>query len=162
MPAKSCRPAARVCCHGGLTPAGPSSLPNRPDSRRFVSSLSPHRARPALAACVARHGPPGPGRSRGPRSGGPVCSTPSQRRGGTRVTRHGGSSISPRRISFCTPSQRNARRARCGQSRACPPGHESRRCAEDFLDGAHHRKLAPFLVIKGGGGPWSILARLPR
>ena len=30
----------------GLTPAGPSSLLNRPDSRRFTPSLCPHRAHP--------------------------------------------------------------------------------------------------------------------
>ena len=33
----------------GLTPAGPSSLLNRSDSRHFTPSLCPHRARPAPA-----------------------------------------------------------------------------------------------------------------
>ena len=53
----------------GLTPAGPSSLLNRSDSRSFTPSLCPHRACPAPARpCrTTRAGPP---------SGGPVRSTP--------------------------------------------------------------------------------------
>ena len=44
-----CLPNRLAGVRRGLTPAGPSSLPNRPDFRRFVSSLCPHRARPAPA-----------------------------------------------------------------------------------------------------------------
>ena len=54
----------------GLTLAGPSSLPNRPDSRRFVSSLCQHCARPAPARpCRAA------ATRAWPRSGWPVRST---------------------------------------------------------------------------------------